>query len=1233
MKRILTFFTFIALALWAFPSHASHIAGADLSYECQGSGVYLINLDLTRDCGGIAAPASANVLISTSGCGNLQANLAQVSNSFPSDFCWSQQTTCNNGNNPGFERIRYQGIVTLPSNCGIADLSYNLCCRNPVATNVTNPSANDLYVEAQINTTVCNNGPDFPHPSSLVVCDGQAVTIYAGGLDPDGDSLVYSLATPLGSSGNPLMYAPGFSAGMPLSTTGGVAIDPLTGEISFTPNGIQAGVIAVNVKEYRNGQLVGQSNRDFTIMVVSCAPGNTAPFQSAGPSNITGGSLVAANHLSVCTGTALSFDISFDDNDLNDSLGYTTPAGLPSGMTSSYTGWQPIDVTLSWTPTTPGTYYIPIKVTDIGCPLRLDATAVIRIDVLDGTTAGPDQTICSVGGSVQLQAIGGSSFTWSPTTGLSNPNIANPIASPSATTSYVVTSNLAAGCTNTDTVTVFVNPSNVSVTAMNDTTFCSSDSIITLTSTSNAPVVYWSSLGGQPIGTTPNWVTFNPGQATSYVVTALDTNGCEATDTVNIGVSNIFVNVTTTNESCSQSDGTALAIPSGSNGPFTFSWSNGTNANPATGLSSATYGVTVTDQQGCEGTGFGFVQNQGVFLNAIFQNPGFCQGDSALVYLSGTVFGPQYSVSVSPNYNIDSAQPNTFFVFPDTTTRYIFTVTDTSGCSASDTILVNVQPALTVDLGGDTTLCGVNVVNLNATLSGGTGVGNYSWQTNFATLDTNGTSSNTATLSNAAWVSVFYSDSNGCSATDFINIDLDSACYSYLGGTVYADVNGNCTADTNDFGLANVMIEATDGGVSIFDFTDASGNYNFQVGNGSWDIIQHEPAYYDQICPIGNHNVLISGPGTVNPSLHFYDTLQGVNDLRISNSIWVIRPGFQRWGTMYICNDGNTTANGYVNLINPPGVTMVWAPHTSPSSIVPDTYNAASGLATWNFSNLAPGACFSIHYHYVGDTNLTIPQNLPFVAQVYPQTGDATPLNNIDVDSVPVSNSYDPNDKAVTPAGAGPDGEITIDQNTLQYRIRFQNTGNDTAYLVVLKDTLDQDLNVESIKMLASSHDYDARIDSNRILTFTFEDIYLPDSMTDPEGSQGFVLFEVGIDNPQIGTVVKNQAAIYFDFNPPIFTNTVTNTIVEKSVGIADVENSQFEIFPNPTRGNVLIRSMEGEEIQSIHVFDLSGKLVRDVHAHGKTQMQMDLRELSTGVYLIEVSSERGTSVERIVIE
>jgi uncharacterized repeat protein (TIGR01451 family) len=164
----------------------------------------------------------------------------------------------------------------------------------------------------------------------------------------------------------------------------------------------------------------------------------------------------------------------------------------------------------------------------------------------------------------------------------------------------------------------------------------------------------------------------------------------------------------------------------------------------------------------------------------------------------------------------------------------------------------------------------------------------------------------------------------------------------------------------------------------------------------------------------------------------------------------------------------------------------------------------------------------------------------PDLVNILPQD-DADPIRDIYCGIV--TGSYDPNDKMGYPYGLDSAHFIQANQD-IEYRIRFQNTGTDTAFTVIIRDTLPQELNIFSVESGVSSHPYSFRMYGPRILEWTFNNILLPDSTTNEPASNGFVKFKVS-QNPNlaIGTTIENRAGIYFDFNPPIITNTYLHTI------------------------------------------------------------------------------------------
>ncbi len=249
--------------------------------------------------------------------------------------------------------------------------------------------------------------------------------------------------------------------------------------------------------------------------------------------------------------------------------------------------------------------------------------------------------------------------------------------------------------------------------------------------------------------------------------------------------------------------------------------------------------------------------------------------------------------------------------------------------------------------------------------------------------------------------------------------------------------------------------------------------------------------------------------------------------------------------------------------------------------------------------------------------------SLGFVEQ-YP-LDDENPYLDIDCDRV--VGSWDPNDKSAEPIGY--EEEHFIEANSeIEYTIRFQNTGTDTAFQVVLIDTLSPLLDIAHIRPQAASHSYDFDVTDEGILRFRFDDIVLPDSNVNEPASHGFVTFTI----PQqrdlpAGTVIYNSAAIYFDFNPAVITNRTWHTIGEDYIFV-DVDepipgNDQnlISVYPNPF-GDRAIFEIQNKDIHptSFVLYNQLGQVVRheDFIGHHMTFYRNDLAD---GVYYFQIKS------------
>ncbi len=228
--------------------------------------------------------------------------------------------------------------------------------------------------------------------------------------------------------------------------------------------------------------------------------------------------------------------------------------------------------------------------------------------------------------------------------------------------------------------------------------------------------------------------------------------------------------------------------------------------------------------------------------------------------------------------------------------------------------------------------------------------------------------------------------------------------------------------------------------------------------------------------------------------------------------------------------------------------------------------------------------------------------------------------------------SYDPNDKQGFPTGTGSEHDIRPGQ-TIDYLIRFQNTGTDTAFTVVIRDTLTTFLDPLSIRPGASSHLYTWDLSGQGVITFTFNNIMLPDSNVNEATSHGFIQFNISprSDTP-LGSSIENEAAIYFDFNAPIFTNTTWHTI-EKSPLKSELFPEPkspvggLDIWPNPFTESTRIQlDPKVTGMNTLKLWDGQGNMVFQKTCSGAV-INLYLPQLPAGFYWAEMRDKKGILV------
>ena len=362
-------------------------------------------------------------------------------------------------------------------------------------------------------------------------------------------------------------------------------------------------------------------------------------------------------------------------------------------------------------------------------------------------------------------------------------------------------------------------------------------------------------------------------------------------------------------------------------------------------------------------------------------------------------------------------------------------------------------------------------------------------------------------------------------------------------GTFFRDDDASCTQGLNEPGLAGWTVRVVPG--NMFSTTDSSGHYFFSfLPPNTYTISEILRPNWNQVCPTapGTRTVVLDS-GQTRSGLDFGNRpIANVQDLSISVAGGIARPGFFKYYGIRYDNRGTVAVSNVT-------VKFYLDQHTTHVQASPGGVYQLAGYVLWNFGSVAAGATGWLWEKVQIQPSTPLNTPLSTYGQIEPFTGDVNVADNRDGETQIVRGSFDPNDKTVTPQGR------VLSTDTLEYLLRFQNVGTDTAFNIRVSDSLDANLSIGTVIPGASSSPYLFTIVSNE-LTFRFNDINLVDSTHNEAASHGFVKFKIlPLSTAPVGTIIRNKGAIYFDFNAPVFTNTVADTIAGYTVYPGDANN------------------------------------------------------------------------------
>jgi len=484
--------------------------------------------------------------------------------------------------------------------------------------------------------------------------------------------------------------------------------------------------------------------------------------------------------------------------------------------------------------------------------------------------------------------------------------------------------------------------------------------------------------------------------------------------------------------------------------------------------------------------------------------------------------------------------------------------------------------------------------------------------------------------------SVSCGNGSACCTVEF---DFDVYCASSVGiidVDAFIDDNANNLFDANEINFSTgYFTYEVNGDGNINTVNSSTGHFEIISTNESdvyeitFNLYEESAGCYDVTIPVFNAISAAAGT-TVSVDFPVVEE-QSCEDLAvyIINYWTPPRPGFSHENYLVLENLGFTTiASGTVEYIADPQLVYNGVFNANPNYVI---NNTATGF-TVDFVNLQPGDVEYIDISLTCPATVELGEIVTNTATYITDSNDLVPSNNYSTLSEVVVGSWDPNDKMESHGPRVLYDEFSNSDEWLYYTVRFQNLGTAEAIFVRIEDELDNQLDETTFQMLRSSHDYVVtRTESS--LEWFFEDINLPAEQDDAEGSNGFVYFRVkpkpGYD---LGDIIPNTAAIYFDFNAPVITNRFETEFINDALSVSDFDFNGFSMYPNPA-SDILNIKLNNITNADLSIYDIQGKLVLKQSVSEEQNLELNVSELQSGLYFVKLNTNNKELVKKLVIE
>jgi gliding motility-associated-like protein len=848
MLKRLAYSVITVLIIWSQTInvlHASHLIGGNLGYEYLGQfgNLYRYRIILTTytDCTSasqIPQPESPiqpvgvyqhNVQNDPMGGGNktflTSVNLT-LTNPGGTIIQPSLPGGCNVGAGSCITKGVYTGVVDLPLSFNGYHVFYERCCRNAAITNLV-PNESMSFHAYIPSSLVPNNSPKFTDDPIPFLCAGETTTILNTAYDEDGDLLTFNFVHPydgFSNATNPapgppnpaitwplptVTYAGGFSTPLPFGASGSSSINASTGLTVYAPPAVGNYVVAIEIREFRNGNLIGVTRRDLQLLVINC-PANPAPVLSSALGTTT-------TQFNVEEGATLCFNYGYSDPNNNNvtlvSAGaifnpaITSPAAT---VTTPVSGSTNAATQFCWTTacgqarTLP--YQFQTSATDDGCPPKT-ANNVFQITV---NPVAPPTAITGTQVSCQFATqtystnlIAGASYNWSITGGTilsQNNNQVTVQWNNIGANSLSVSATNQFGCSSAPIDYEIVVTAAPTVNAGNDVALCIGSQTQLTGSTSANPgyTINWTPVGIVSGGTTLT-PTVAPTNTTDYVLTINIGNGCFGRDTVRVTINDPQVDAGSNVEICS-GESTQLNATATS-GTLLWSPSAGLNnvtiPNPiATPTSTTTYTVQLTDALGCIATDNVTVSVAPVVNLTVSPDATVCEGNCITLTANGAT-----TYLWSPSLGLSSTTSSTPQACPLNTQTYQV-IGFNNFCTDTAFVTLTVPPAIQADAGTDVSLCLGESTQLN-----GSGATHYSWSPAIG-LNNNNIANPIASPTVSTTYTLTITDDFGCIDTDQIVVTVNPLPTAHAG-----EDKGICISTSNGASIPSETLNGSGNGI------------------------------------------------------------------------------------------------------------------------------------------------------------------------------------------------------------------------------------------------------------------------------------------------------------------------------------------------------------------------------------------------------------------------------------